>query len=382
MILNRQHRPLRGPVGTFGFDAVAPFEFGALGAQRHKLVTRSRTHINGVPAAITDPNAGGKWYTDSSGVMRWAPGTAYVHHVWDGTAWVPVGFRWEGPITNGVAEAAQRDLTNGAWVHSNITPTRNQVGADGTANTGTRLAATAANGTSILSFTHTSAARCISLSIKRLTGTGNVQISLGGSTWETVTLSSVYYLRLHKTQTLSNSKIAIRIVTSGDAVTVDYAMGAAGTHTGSFTPGTRIADAANVPSGFLEPIKTSGYIECDYYPDETDPTVRTALFSAIDSGGTGFILTINPTGEKLSLLWNSATANLESANLVWALATKYTIRLAWSGTTVTIYRNGINVASGTLTALNTYTALMYLGTNNAGSIWATGGISRIQAGPL
>jgi hypothetical protein len=116
-----------------------------------------------------------------------------------------------------------RDLRNAAWAATNVT-TAQTTGADGVLNSGTRLTATAGNGTviSAAALVHGAQARGGQLYIKRVTGSGVIQITLdGGATWTTITVTGSY-ARQWAVQTLANSQFGIRIVTSGDAVDVDY----------------------------------------------------------------------------------------------------------------------------------------------------------------
>jgi hypothetical protein len=116
-----------------------------------------------------------------------------------------------------------RDLTNAAWVKTSTTAAREQIGVDGTANSASLLTATAGNGTCLQSVTIASASRITSCYIKRSVGTGNIDMTTnGGTNWTTVTVTSGYTRVWCAPQTVTNPSIGFRIVTSGDAVIVDY----------------------------------------------------------------------------------------------------------------------------------------------------------------
>lgn len=116
-----------------------------------------------------------------------------------------------------------RDLTNAAWVKTNMTVEKTVNGLDGVTNTGNLLTATAANATILQPIVLASAVRSACLFIRRRTGSGTIQITLnGGTTWNTIVPTSVYTDYL-VTATLANPSIGIRIVTSGDAIDVDFA---------------------------------------------------------------------------------------------------------------------------------------------------------------
>jgi hypothetical protein len=131
------------------------------------------------------------------------------------------GLLVEGARTNRALHS--RDLTQAAWTATNITVARNQVGIDGLANTACSLTATAGNGTVLQAVTDASKARYFSVWIKRITGTGTVEVTLdNGSTWTAVTVTSAY-TRVGATQTLANPTVGVRLVTDTDAVAVDFA---------------------------------------------------------------------------------------------------------------------------------------------------------------
>ena len=134
-----------------------------------------------------------------------------------------------------------RDLTQAAWVASGITPLRNAVGMDGAANTGTTLTATGANGTILQTLTHASQVRAFSAYVRRTVGTGTIEITTnGGTTWTPITLTSAY-TRFSTTATVTNGQVGFRIVTSGDAIVVDYCQGEVGTVATSAIPTTTAA---------------------------------------------------------------------------------------------------------------------------------------------
>ena len=147
-----------------------------------------------------------------------------------------------------------RDMTNATWVKSNITPAQTATGLDGVSNSATQLTATAANSTSLQTITDaTSRARAVSFDIKRVSGSGNVDITAdNGTTWTTCTgLSTSLFTRYTVLVTNANPIIGIRIVASGDVIIVDYAQcedGASATSRIGTTTATvtRIGDVCKV----------------------------------------------------------------------------------------------------------------------------------------
>jgi hypothetical protein len=119
-----------------------------------------------------------------------------------------------------------RDLTNPAWTASNVTVAKNQTGANGSANAASSLTATASNGTVLQSITSASATRCYSAQVRRLTGTGPIDMTQdNGATWTEITsqlLTGRYTWNWTPGATVTNPVVGFRIRTSGDAIAVDY----------------------------------------------------------------------------------------------------------------------------------------------------------------
>ena len=132
------------------------------------------------------------------------------------------GFLSEPPSTNYVLWC--RDATNAAWTNTGITPLLNQTGIDGVANSASQLTATTANATSIQSFTQASAGKISSVYLKRISGTGAIQITVDGTNWNTINLENGLWNRgIVTAQTVTNPIFGIRITTSGDVIAMDYA---------------------------------------------------------------------------------------------------------------------------------------------------------------
>lgn len=135
------------------------------------------------------------------------------------------GLQIYGAATNVVLW--NRDLTNAAWVKSSATAALDQPAAtsDQTANTASSLLATGANATALQSITLGSSARFQTAYVKRLVGTGEIDMTMdGGTTWWPITpyINSSGYTRVPVPgKTLANPQVGFRIVTSGDKIAVD-----------------------------------------------------------------------------------------------------------------------------------------------------------------
>jgi len=113
---------------------------------------------------------------------------------------------------------------NAAWVKTTITATANSIVAPNGYQTADTLAATGANSTALQTFTASAVPYTYSVYLYRKTGTGNIDITVDGTTWVTKTITAGW-TRVDTVLTpASGSKTAgIRIVTSGDEI---YAWGA------------------------------------------------------------------------------------------------------------------------------------------------------------
>jgi hypothetical protein len=115
-----------------------------------------------------------------------------------------------------------RDATQTEWVKTNITAVKDQTGIDGVANAASSLTATDANGTCIQTITLGAGNRTGSVYLKRLTGTGLIQVTLDGSTYSTVELSDTEWYRIVLSGSVTNPTVGIKIAVDGDAVAMDY----------------------------------------------------------------------------------------------------------------------------------------------------------------
>jgi hypothetical protein len=138
------------------------------------------------------------------------------------TACDPRGLLIEGARTN--ISLWNRDLTNAAWVKTNVTAALDQTGLDRAANTASSITATAANGTVLQTVTLASSARFMSAYVRRLVGTGTIEMTTdNGTTWTPVTVTSTTWTRVTiPSQTVTNPVFGFRIATSGDSIAVDF----------------------------------------------------------------------------------------------------------------------------------------------------------------
>ncbi len=161
-------------------------------------------------------------YFDASGVLQTAAsGAMRIDH--DPATGVRLGMLREPARTNRALWC--RDLTNAAWTATTATVAKDVVGIDGTAASASSILATAGNATVLQAVTHTSTLRTLSAYVKRLVGTGAVEITLdNGSSWTAITssISAGAWARVTLSQTLANPTFGFRLVTDTDKIAVDY----------------------------------------------------------------------------------------------------------------------------------------------------------------
>lgn len=118
-----------------------------------------------------------------------------------------------------------RDLTNAAWVKTNCTGAKDQTGEDNGANSASSLLATAADATCFQTVTIAIADFNYAVSVKRITGTGNVFITDdGGANYTNITslISAGSWYRKDITRNQANPVIGFKIATDTDKIAVDY----------------------------------------------------------------------------------------------------------------------------------------------------------------
>jgi hypothetical protein len=316
-------------------------------------------------------------YFNASGVLQTAAsGAARIDH--DPLTGTMRGLLREPARTNRALWS--RDLTNVAWIKTSVTAAKTQVGLDGVADSASSITATGANGTCLQAVTSTSAARALSAYVKRLVGTGDVQITLdNGLTWTTVTVTAGW-TRVSALQTLSILTFGFRLVTSGDSIAVDYAQLEDGSCPTSAIPTTTVAVTRDADVIVLSGAAFSGV----WNAVEGSASVEAIMDTAPPSSSTPFLLAFNDgtTNERINLYVNEATAGLsmfiadggsQQTLLSVAAAANYTgtpMRLAggWALNNVRM------AAGGTLTTLDS-TATMPTATQMEVGAQATAGAS-------
>jgi len=167
-----------------------------------------------------------------------------------------------------------RDLSvSGTWAASGITAVRNAVGADGAASGATTLTATAASATITQNISHASQSRIFSAYMRRVSGTGQIQLTTnGGTNWQTVTLTSAFAPFNSGAQTVASGQVGIRMIASGDVIEVDFTQAEVGpiatspitTTSGAVSPAADVISASGaLVSGLIGQTEGTIYAEVD-----------------------------------------------------------------------------------------------------------------------
>jgi len=154
-----------------------------------------------------------------------------------------LGVYFGGPHTN--LALWGRDFSNAAWVKTSMTCTLNATGMRGDANQASTCTSTAINGTVLQTITTAAATRSTSFRVKKVTQTGQIQVTRdNGTTWTDISasLSSTTWrwvvsaespgctgspsnciVVAAMTGSVLNPVIGFRFTNSGDSIVVDFA---------------------------------------------------------------------------------------------------------------------------------------------------------------
>jgi hypothetical protein len=209
-----------------------------------------------------------------------------------------------------------RDLSvSGTWAASGITAVRNAVGADGTASGATTLTATAASATITQNISHASQSRIFSAYMRRVSGTGQIQLTTnGGTNWQTVTLTSAFAPFNSGAQTVASGQVGIRMIASGDVIEVDFTQAEVGPIATSPIPTTtgavsRAADVISASGALVSGLigQTEGTMYCEFEATNNSSTRR--IFTISDNTTSNRIMLIYNAGEYRAQI-NSTSVSL------------------------------------------------------------------------
>lgn len=297
------------------------------------------------------------------------------------------GLLMERAATNLVLH--NRDLTNAAWTKSNTTAAKTATGVDGVANSCSTLTASAGNGTCLQAIVTGAATRNTSVYLKRRTGTGNIDVTRdNGTTWSTVTFTGtgpggftrVTALDISAlTSGAANPTVGIRIVTSGDAVDVDYFQDEALSSASS-----AIATAAASATRAVDYATVAAPTGLSVTEGAAAVTVRPLWTGAAPA--TSFFFDFEPTVNNRRIGYVTATTDLFQAyngTVNPGVAAGYTAgtpkRYLTQWSAAGNFLRTVNVASGAVdsfafTAFPSFDATLYIGSAQTGAFAANGNV--------
>lgn len=208
-----------------GLNAGLSF-FLPLGDAGAGAVNTTPANASGSPTA-TFTRATTAWTKLASGLWASvASGTARSCYLGQSTAVGAYGgYFAEGAATQLVTPTASiRDMSDASWAKVTMTAAKTSTGIDGVATSCSRLTASGASATILQTLVAAATTRTYSCFIKRITGTGEIDISEDGTTWTDITsqINSSTFTRVSITVSQLNAAFGLRIVTNGDAIDVDF----------------------------------------------------------------------------------------------------------------------------------------------------------------
>lgn len=316
-------------------------------------------------------------YTDRDGLLDSAaaniPRTEWVDWDADGVREQPT-LLLEAARTN--VALWNRDLTNAAWTKTNVTAAKDQTGIDGVASSASKIMATAGNGTCLQAVTLASSARYQSVYVKRVTGSGTINMTMdNGATWTAITVTSTAaWTRVYiPTQTLANPTVGFRIVTNGDAIAVDFVQNEDGTAPTSPIATTTVAVTRNVDTWYAPfthvPQAMTGLIEFVEGEATTFGDYRFVadIGNAAETGARLRVTRTVSTDEYRVEHWNAAGAGVGSSvdiNPSWGNRIRLRIVLAADGSVL------IGAAKDTGSGFGAETVSSTSAANALASAWA------------
>jgi hypothetical protein len=236
-----------------------------------------------------------------------------------------------------------RDLTQAAWVKTNVTAAKTAIGLDGAANSCTTLTASANNGTCLQSVTSASANRAFSTHVRsRSASTLTIDMTCdGGTTWQAVTVNAAFTRSSITQSSVTNPSYGFRLRASGDSIDVDFVQGEIGSFATPPIWGTESAAQTRNITNIQPPNSTitdgpmtvamgvvSGSLEG--HPVLIGAGVSASLYVS-DSGSVG--------------IWDSVNTVATTGGTIKS-QTPAVAAFRWGGSAMAVCGNGGSVASG------------------------------------
>jgi len=310
-----------------------------------------RGGLHALPPALSFSRGSAATCWDANGLLRSLPaGEPRFDH--DPLTREPLGLLIEEARTNLIYPA--RDLSSARWIASSLSVALSSTGIDGTGASATRLTATAGNATLLQAVTASSAAYTFAASIRRVTGSGPVSMTLdGGATWSDIgaQLATATYARPFVTRTLANPGVGFRLSVSGDAIDVDYAQLEAGSAPSSpilttSAAATRAGDLASLSLAELPAwVQDQGTLvaELDLTPN-SGANYLASLWTAANLYGNYLVAYLDGTLIKVGVCANSGATTRAVASAITS-SQPFRVGVAWAAGDLALALNGAAVVT-------------------------------------
>lgn len=274
-----------------------------------------------------------------------------------------------------------RDMTNAAWIKVNMTAALTAMGIDNTPNAASTLTATAGNATALQTVTLGSTADTYSVFLKRVSGSGTINITENGGTLWTPVVLTTSWQRFQVTATLANPVVGIQIVTSGDVIAADFNQLEPGGFALSpiLTTNAAVARAADLVS-VTNPLLSFPQTTVVAATPNTPITASTQILLSVNDGSGNNISEMrrqSPTGILRFSIVSGATTKFTGDTAVgWAQSASGKAALSDAVVPGSAF-NGTFVASGNVTAFPVGVNQISIGSRAGVAPW-NGVIQRIS----
>ncbi len=334
-------------MGRAGDGSTLSLDFTAMGGTIDSRITFSRA--DATPLAT---------FINSLGYVETVATAQAPRFDFDPTTLVAKGLLLEGPATNLLNWSetfATTGGTNNNWATTNLTRTSTNNTSPRNDATALRITASAANGTIISSAAiGTSASRVLSVWLRRVTGTGNIQYTLDNGTSYTTQAITSSWVRYSFPATTAAQRVGFRIVTSADAIEIWGAQLETIVSTSYIATGasqvTRAVDTAIIAAGsnFSSWYTggTTGTFVANWYGSASSATARSVIATS-DVDDQHLHMYQTASALTLRLADYLAVATVTTTN---SLAPDVLTKGAFSynGTATSLCMNGGTVATNTL----------------------------------
>jgi hypothetical protein len=333
-------------MGRAGDGSTLTLDFTAMGGTLDSRITFSRADATALATFI-----------NSSGFVETVATAQAPRFDFDPITLVAKGLLLEGPATNLLNWSetfATTGGTNNNWADTNLTRTSTNNTSPRNDATALRITASAANGTIISSAAiGTSASRVLSVWLRRVTGTGNIQYTLDNGTSYTTQAITSSWVRYSFPATTAAQRVGFRIVTSADAIEIWGAQLETQASTSYIATGasqvTRAVDTAIIAAGAAFNSwytgVTTGTFVANWYGNASSTTARSVVATS-DQTTKHLHMYQTPSALTLRLADFPVTTVTTANSLTAGALTKGAFSYAASATSLCL--NGGTVATGTL----------------------------------